>query len=171
MSACAPQVDSAGGMSAAWVGANCAESTSAQGEMPLELREKIERALEAADDVERYKKSHKKGPGLVQPRCVPLEDLVHEKAETIRKGSPVRVHYRCSNPKCEEPIRYDKWDAHVTKWTSDRHLQEPADDVLERSMNSAPDSDFCTRESRQRRVLSFMEQRHFLAVARQHGEV
>ena len=35
----------------------------------------------------------------------------------------------------------------------------------------APLGEWETKESRQARVLSFIEQRHFLALARQHGEV
>ena len=64
---------------------------------------------------------------------LPPEDLTHEKTETIRKGTGNRVHYRCSNPKCEEPIRNDKWDTHVLKACSDLHLQEAPEDVLERT--------------------------------------
>ena len=83
--------------------------------MPEELRAKIEHALEALGEVEFHRRLHRKGPGPVQPRCVPAEDLVHEKVETLHKGDKNRVHYRCSNPKCEDLIRYDKWDAHVLK--------------------------------------------------------
>ena len=83
--------------------------------MPEELRAKIEHALEALGEVECHRRLHRKGPGPVHPRCVPAEDLVHEKVETLHKGDKNRVHYRCSNPKCEDLIRYDKWDAHVLK--------------------------------------------------------
>ena len=54
--------------------------------------------------------------------------------------------------------------------TTDKHLQESAEDVLERSMNFAPDGEWIERENRMRRVLTFMEQRHLLALARQHNE-
>ena len=83
--------------------------------MPEELRAKIEHALEALGEVEFHRRLHRKGPGPVHPRCVPAEDLVHEKVETLHKGDKNRVHYQCSNAKCEDPIRYDKWDAHVLK--------------------------------------------------------
>ena len=54
--------------------------------------------------------------------------------------------------------------------TSDLHLQEPPEDVLERSMNFAPDGEWDSKENRMQRVVTFMEQRHYLALARQHGE-
>ena len=54
---------------------------------------------------------------------------------------------------------------------SDRHLQENPADVLERSMNFAPDGEeWGTQDSRMERVVAFMEQRHDLALARQHDE-
>ena len=91
------------------------EPTGGAAAMPEELRAKIEHALEALGEVEFHRRLHRKGPGPVHPRCVPAEDLVHEKVETLHKGDKNRVHYRCSNPKCADPIRYDKWDAHVLK--------------------------------------------------------
>ena len=113
--------------------------------MPSDLRDVIEQSLAAIGKVEYGKRSHKKsGPAT---RCLAPEDLVHEQTETIRKGTDDRVHFRCSNPKCEEPIRNDKWGTHILKAASDRHLQESAEDVLERSMNSAPDVDWDTKES------------------------
>ncbi len=136
--------------------------------MPSDLRDVIEKSLAAISQVEYRARKHKKsGPAT---RCLAPEDLVHEQTETIRKGTGNRVHFRCSNPKCEEPIRNDKWDTHILKMTSDRHLQESAEDVLERSMNFAPDGEWDTKESRSQRVVTFMEQRHYLALARQHGE-
>ena len=66
----------------------------------------------------------------------------------------------CSNPKCPDAIRKDKWETHVIKMTSDRHLQEDPDAVLERSMNFSPDGEWGTKECRNERVLKFMEQRH-----------
>lgn len=107
--------------------------------LPPELYDKIEQRLAAIGEVERVCKSHKKGPGPVRPRCLPAEELVHEKTETIRKGDAQRIHYRCSNAKCAQEIRNDRWDAHVAAATSDRALQEGAAEVLERSMNFAPD--------------------------------
>ena len=102
---------------------------------------------------------------------LPPADLVHEKTDTIRKGSANRVHFACSNPKCKkEPIRKDKWDTHVLQATSDLHLQEAPGDVLERSQNFAPDGEWDTKEARMQRVVTFMEQRHYLALARMHGE-
>ena len=83
--------------------------------MPEELRAKIEHALQALGEVECHRRLHRKGPGPVHPRCVPVGDLVHEKVETLHKGDKNRVHYRCSNLKCEDLIRHDKWDAHVLK--------------------------------------------------------
>ena len=69
----------------------------------------------------------------MRPRCLPTEDLVHEKTETVRRGGTQRIHFRCNNPKCEEPICNDKWSTHVLKACSDLHLQEAPEDVLERS--------------------------------------
>ena len=80
------------------------------------------------------------------------------------------MHFKCSNPLCEQPIRNDKWDTHVLKLTSDLHLQEAAADVLERSQNFAPDGEWDTKESRMQRIVTFMEQRHYLALARMYGE-
>ena len=37
-------------------------------------------------------------------------------------------------------------------------------------MNFSPDGEWGTKECRNERVLKFMEQRHYLALARQHGE-
>ena len=37
-------------------------------------------------------------------------------------------------------------------------------------MNFAPDGEWVDKENRMRRVLTFMEQRHLLALARQHNE-
>jgi len=54
--------------------------------------------------------------------------------------------------------------------TSALHLQEPAEAVLERMMNFAPDGQWTDKESRMQRVVKFMEQRHFLSLARGHGE-
>ena len=54
---------------------------------------------------------------------------------------------------------------------SDRGLQEAPEDVLERSQNFVPDGAWETKESRQRHVLAFIEMRHFLALARQYGDV
>ena len=76
----------------------------------------------------------------------------------------------CSNPKREQPIRNDRWDTHVLKATSDKRLQESPEDVLERSMNFAPDGEWDNKESRMQRIVTFMEQRHYLALARQYGE-
>ena len=55
--------------------------------------------------------------------------------------------------------------------TSDRHLQEDAATVLERSMNFAPDGEWDTKECRMQRVVTFMEQGFYLALARQHDEL
>ena len=138
--------------------------------LPQGLREKIEQSLVVLGEVERCKKSHKKGPGPVGSRCRPVEDLIHEKAETIRKGQGNRMHFRCSNPKCEEPVRQDKWDTHVIKATTDLHLQEAPETVLERSCNFVPDGEWDNRESRMQRIVTFMEQRHDLALARAHDD-
>ena len=91
-----------------------------KGTMPDELRATIEASLAAIGTVEYHRRPHRKGPGPVQPRTLPPEDLVHEKVETIRSGSAQRVHYRCSNPKCPEPIRNDRWETHKIKMTTDR---------------------------------------------------
>ena len=76
--------------------------------LPAALREEIERALTAIGEVDHFQKSHKRGAGPVPARCLPPEDLVHEKAETIRRGQAGRVHFMCSNPKCQDPIRNDR---------------------------------------------------------------
>lgn len=144
--------------------------TDETGAMPPELREKIEKSLAAIGQVEYKRRPHRKGPGPVQARCLLPEDLVHEKEETIRSGLASRPHYKCSNPKCTEPLRKDKWDSHILKMTSDLHLQETAADVLERSMNFAPDGQWIDKESRMQRVVTFMQQRHFLSLARSFGE-
>ena len=97
--------------------------------MPEDLRTQIEKSLEEIGEVD-YRRCSHHGAGPVKPRVLPPEDLVHTKTETIRK---------CSNPKCEEPIRNDKSDTHILKATNDLFLQEAAEDVLERSQNFAPD--------------------------------
>ena len=91
------------------------------GTMPPDLRDVIEKSLAVIGQVEYHKRSHKKS-GPVS-RCLPPEDLVHEQTETIRKGTGNRAHFRYSNPKCEEPIRNDKWATQVLKAAIDRHLQ------------------------------------------------
>jgi len=140
-----------------------------EGTMPDALRAQIEQSLQEIGEVDFRKRSHH-GSGPVKPRVLPSEDLVHEKTETIRKGTGNRVHYMCCNPKCENPIRNDRWDTHVLKSCSDLHLQEAPEDALERSQNFAPDGDWDIKASRMQRVLTFMEQRHYLALARMHGE-
>ena len=119
-----------------------------KGTMPAELREKILKSLEMLGEVEAYRRPHRKGAGLVQARCLPPEDLVHTKTGEIRKGQNNRVHFICSNPKCEEPIRNDKWDIHLTRACSDLHLQEAAEEVLERSCNYAPDGEWDNKQDR-----------------------
>ena len=54
--------------------------------MPSELKEAIEKSLPEVGEIEYYTKPHTKGPGPVKPLCLPLEDLLHEKIETARKG-------------------------------------------------------------------------------------
>ena len=58
----------------------------------------------------------------------------------------------------------------MLKETSDLHLQEPAEVVLERSMNFAPDGEWDTKAARGQRIVTFMEQRHYLALARQYED-
>lgn len=147
------------------------EKKQRTGSMPPEMKMEIEQALEQLGEVDRYRRPHRKGAGPVQAKILPPEDLVHDKTETIRQGSANRIHYKCSNEKCKETIRADRWETHVINARSDRHLQEPAEDVLDRSMNFAPGPDWDDVESRQQRVVTFMEQRHYLTLARQHGEV
>ncbi len=65
--------------------------------MPEDLRRKIEKSLEEMGEVDFWKRSHH-GSTPMRRRVLPSEDLVHEKSETIRKGTGNRVHYRCSNP-------------------------------------------------------------------------
>ena len=57
-----------------------------QGTMPDDLRQKIEKSLHDIGEVDYRKRSHH-GSGPVKPRVLPPEDLVHEKSETIRKGT------------------------------------------------------------------------------------
>ena len=129
--------------------------------MPPELRERIERALAAVGEVEYNRRSHhRRGPQAA--RVLLEEDLVHEKGEIVRKGKEVRIHYVCSNEKCQEAVRSDKWDDHVLKMTSDVHLQEDPQEVLERSMNFVADRQWITRERRRKRVVTFMEQRRWV---------
>ena len=109
------------------------------GTMIGKLKALIEQSLEEIGEVEFRKRSHNKGAGPVGNRCLAPEDLVHEKESNIRQGQSNRVHFKCCNPKCTELIRADKWDTHVMTMISDRHLQEDPRDVLERSMNFAPD--------------------------------
>ena len=121
------------------------------GPLPAELRAMIEQRLADLGEVKHVRRIHRKGAGPVRPRCLPTEDLVHEKTETVRRGGTQRIHFRCSNPKCEQEIRNDKerislrpadghdqqrclekvnnnpeWDAHVIKATSDLALQVKA---------------------------------------------
>lgn len=140
------------------------------GSMPAELKQRIERALEDLGEVERHKRSHHKA-GPVQAKILPEEALLHEKVETIRKGSANRIHFRCSNKACTEPLRADKWDTHVITARSDRLLQEQAEDVLVRSMNFAPGPEYDDIESRKQRILTFIEMRHYLSLARAHDEL
>jgi hypothetical protein len=95
------------------------------GTMPAQLKERIEKALIESGEVEYNVRSHKKGPGPVRPRVLPAEDLMHDKIEELRQGKGNRIHYRCSNAKCEEPIRKDKWDTHILSATSDAHMPGP----------------------------------------------
>ena len=134
------------------------------------MKTKIIEAVDAIGEVEAYKKPHRKGPGPVQARVLPAEDLIHEKKEEIRRGQANRIHFICSNPMCTEPIRADKWETHLIDKTSDSHLQENPEDVLERAQNFAPLPPFDTMEARNQRVLQFMEQRHYLSLARKHDE-
>ena len=129
------------------------------GTMPPEMKEEIEKSLALLGEVEAYKKPHRKGGGPIQPRVLPPEYLEHDKAEEIRKGHANRVHFVCSNPKCEQPIRQDKWDTHVLQATSDLHLQESPEEVLARSRNFAPGGQWFTKESRLDRMVTFMERR------------
>ena len=114
--------------------------------MPAELKEVIEKSIPVEGEIEYNTKSHKKLPGPLRHKCLPPEDLVHEKTETIRKGHGHRVHFMCSNPKCPDAIRNDKWETHVIKMTSDRHLQEDPGAALERSMNFSPDGGWDTKK-------------------------
>ncbi len=140
------------------------------GTMPEDLKQLIEAALLELGEVEFKLRSHKKRPGPVGPKTLAPEEVVHEKTEEIRQGTANRIHYICSNAKCEEPIRKDKWDAHVAATTSDAHLQEDPTCVLERSCNFAPDGGWHSKEDRMGRIVNFVEMRHFLSLARQHSE-
>ena len=147
------------------------EKKAKRGSMPAEMKEMIETKLVGLGEVWRFKRSHKKGAGCVQSRCLPAEDIIHEKAETIRKGSANRPHFVCSNHRCVEPIRTDKWSAHVLEKTSDNFLQEDPETVLRRSCNFAPSAEWDTKASRMERVFNFVEMRHLLALCPKHDEV
>ena len=82
-----------------------ARTGGADGTMPPDLKEMIEKKLSELGEIEYHKRSHKKGPGPVPAKILEPGDLIHEKEETIRKGHSSRVHYTCCNPKCTEPIR------------------------------------------------------------------
>ncbi len=84
------------------------------GTMPSEQKRRIEDALEQLGEVEYKLRPHRKGAGPVRPKTLSPEESVHEKQGEIRQGAASRVHYLCSNEKCKEPIRKDKWDTHVS---------------------------------------------------------
>ena len=84
------------------------------GTMPSEQKRRIEDALEQLGEVEYKLRPHRKGAGPVRPKTLSPEESVHEKQGEIRQGAANRVHYVCSNEKCKEPIRKDKWDTHVS---------------------------------------------------------
>lgn len=140
------------------------------GSMPPEMKQVIEKALQELGQVEYNLRKHRKGPGPVRPKTLPPEALVHQKTEEIRQGSANRIHYMCSNEACPGPIRHDKWHTHVIAATSDHHLQEDPAAVLERSCDFAPDVGWCNKDDRMERVVTFMEMRHFLSLARQYDE-
>ena len=95
-----------------------------EGTMPADLREKIENALDALGDVEFKRRSHhKRGP--IAARILPDEDLVHEKGEIVRQGAANRIHYVCSNDKCREAIRSEKWNDHVLRIFCSRKNASP----------------------------------------------
>ena len=137
--------------------------------MLADLKDKIETSLSLIGEVEAHKKPHRKGGGQSSRGCCQRNSWFMRRCRQ-RQGQANRLHYVCSNPKCQDPIRQDKWDTHVLKMTTDLHLQEKPEDVLERSCNFAPDGDWDTKESRMQRVVTFMEQRRYLALARQHDE-
>ena len=62
------------------------------------------------------------------------------------------------------------WDTHVIKQTTDLHLQEAPEGVLERYMNFAAENEWDSKEARMQRVVTFMEQRRNLSLARGHQE-
>ena len=64
--------------------------------MPPELREKIETALVAVGEVEYQRMRHRRKCPLVA-RVLPDADLVHERAEIVRKCGANRLHY-CRPP-------------------------------------------------------------------------
>ena len=55
------------------------------GLMPPDLKQIIEKSIPVEGEIEYYTKSHKKQPGPLRHKCLPPEDLVHEKLEVIRK--------------------------------------------------------------------------------------
>ena len=132
------------------------EKKARTGTMPSEMRNMIEAKLAQLGEIWQYKRSHKKHQ--VAQRTLPPEDLIHEKSETVRSGQAQRVHYKCSNPNCADMIRSDKRESHVIKMTSDAHLQELPDHVLERNLNFAPDVEhWDNKENRMMRIVTFME--------------
>ena len=96
---------------------------------------KIEKTLAAIGHEEYKRRPHRKGPGPMQARCLVPEDFVHKNVETIRSGLASRPYYKYSNPKCTEICRKGKWDSHMLRMTSDLHIPEPAEVVLEHMMN------------------------------------
>ena len=71
--------------------------------MPVDLKEEIEKSTPVDGEIEYYTKSHKKQPGPLRHKCLPPEDLVHEKLEVIRKGHGHRAHFMCSTPHAQTP--------------------------------------------------------------------
>ena len=64
------------------------------GTMPPELKEQIEKKLAALGEVWRYKRPHRKGAGLAQARCLPPEDLIHNKGDIAHRGQSSRFVIR-----------------------------------------------------------------------------
>ena len=72
------------------VAAGEAKRQRTEGAMPEDLRLKIEKSLFEIGEVDFRKRSHH-GSGPMKRRVLPPEDLVHEKTETIRKGTGNRI--------------------------------------------------------------------------------
>ena len=102
---------------------------------------------------------------LVTARCA--EEVVgHEQEFKGMDGQ--RRTYTCTHERCAGKLyRGYEFRRHLEKLNEDAHLQETSDVVLRRGKNFAPGEKWNTKEKRMNRTLDFIEQRHFLGLARE----